>query len=1048
MKFELPISTIKYLAKDYDTFTKAEKLFHNNATHSCDFSIENNERLASITIIDNDTAYSTVLYFDLKGDIVSDQCTCKVPGCEHVICSMLNFTKEQNTNVSKNQAKEYKNELTKIFSKNLKIDIAVLEKEKLQIQPIIDFADMTITFRVGSKKLYLIKNLDEFLQSLETESNYYFTQNFYIKNSLSNYNPNAQNIIQFIKYELNFNFFSKDNDKYIEISSLNIDKFFEILEKYVQSNDKIYTKLPNGNLAELDIDSNFNKNIYPEFLYTLNFTENSIVLKNSKFACETLQGYRHGYLFWNKKILKLPNDFFNCLYNLNGTFIKLKAEEINFTFEEISNFLSFIFPYLKKYNLMENTYVDKLFQYGYYDLETKIYFDIKKKNILVNVIFCYGEKEVPYNSTENIPFRNQIRELEIIKTLNFFNFEDIGNSFVLKKDSDIFDFIQVGFDTLKSISEVFITDSVRKYLFTFNDISPAVSIKTNNNLLSLDIGFADIDKKEMKEILDAFAKNKKFFRLENGEFINLQKNDVKELVELLHISDEIDDNYYLPFSKAFSLENFTNLKINTDKAFVDMIMCIKNFKEQNLILNNVTLDLRSYQLDGVKWLYSLYNHNLGGILADDMGLGKTIQTISLLSEIKNVQNSLKALIIVPTSVLYNWEEEIKRTTNNLNYTLIVGTQKTRSELINFESDIYITTFDTARRDIKHYTQDFDVLIVDEAQYVKNHNIQTSKAIKKIKRKSTFALTGTPIENSLGELWSIFNLCLPNLLGSFNSFNKNYIKSIVQYDNNSVMRLLKNQISPFILRRFKVDVLTELPEKIENTILCDMTSEQESIYNTFLLEARGEIYYGLENHTMDNISILSKITRLRQLACHPRLINVDYTKPSGKLTTTLELLENVIEQGHRVLIFSQFTSMLKIISEKLNANNESHFYLDGKTSSKNRIDMSARFNNGENNVFLISLKAGGIGLNLTGADVVIHFDPWWNPSVMEQATDRAYRFGQKNTVQVFNIIAKNSIEEKIVKLQDSKRSIIDNVINDNTKSFSKFTEDDIRFIFDI
>ncbi len=1048
MKLELPLSTVQYLAKDTDSFSHGEKLFYNNATLNCTLSSDGSEKLATFKILDADVPYETILYFDLKGDLVSDQCSCKDPGCAHTVCAMLNFTNETNTNVSKNKAKELKNELTKVFSKNLQVDIGVLNKEKLQIQPIIDFDTFTISFRVGSKKFYLIKNISEFLQTLNQESNYYFTQNFYVKNAISSYTTNAQAVIQFLKYEVDYNLYANDSLKYLEISSLNIDKIFELLKKFVDNNDKIYTKTETGNLIELSLDENFVTNIYDEFIYDLDFSENNIILQNSKFNCETLQGYRFGYIFKDTTILKAPNDFFNCLVNLNTTFQTIRSDEINFTYEEISDFLSFIFPYLKKYNLIASTYVDKLFQYGYYDLETKIYFDVKQKNILANVTFCYGEKELPYYAEENIPFRNQIKELEVIKTLNFFNFEDTGTSFVLNKDNDIFHFISSGFDVFKSVAEVFITDGVRKYLHKLNEASPSVSIKSSNNLFSLDIEYDNIDMIEMKKVLEAFTKNKKFYRLDNGEFINFEKDDVKELVELLHISELEDEQYYLPLSKSFLLDNFSELKISADVTFLDVIMNIKNYESQQLTLTNVNLDLREYQLSGVKWMYSLYKHGLGGILADDMGLGKTIQTISMLSLLKVEKSDLKALIVVPTSVLYNWEQEIIHTANNLTYTLVVGTQKTRSELIQFDTDIYITTFDTVRRDIKFYTQEFDILIVDEAQYIKNRNTQTSKAIKKINRKSTFALTGTPIENSLAELWSIFNLCLPSLLGSFNNFNKNYIKSIVQHDNKTVVSLLKNQISPFILRRFKSDVLTELPDKIESTIICDMTDEQETIYNSFLLEARGEIYTGLQNHTMDTMGILSKITRLRQLACHPKLINKDYLNNSGKLDSTLELLESVLEQGHRVLIFSQFTAMLNIIAEKLNTMDIHHFYLDGKTSSKNRIDMSARFNNGENDVFLISLKAGGVGLNLTGADVIIHFDPWWNPSVMEQATARAYRYGQENRVQVFNVIARNSIEEKILKLQENKRSIIDNVINDNTQTLSKLTKDDIKWIFDL
>jgi SNF2 family DNA or RNA helicase len=355
----------------------------------------------------------------------------------------------------------------------------------------------------------------------------------------------------------------------------------------------------------------------------------------------------------------------------------------------------------------------------------------------------------------------------------------------------------------------------------------------------------------------------------------------------------------------------------------------------------------------------------------------------------------------------------------------------------------ITTYDMMKRDTAAYEGlQFEYIIADEAQNIKNAATQNAKAIKALQGRVRLALTGTPIENSLAELWSIFDFVMPGYLHAYSKFMRLYEYPIVKEDDARQAEKLRKQIAPFLLRRVKKSVLTELPDKTETLLQAQMTDEQTKLYRANLLAAQGEL-----NAIADQrIQVLALLTRLRQICCHPSLIFDDYVSGSGKLTLALETIQMAVESGHRVLLFSQFTAMLDILKQALKPLPYTYFYLDGATKSKERMEMTQRFNQGERDMFLISLKAGGVGLNLTGADVVIHYDPWWNPSVMEQASDRAHRFGQQRAVQVFNLVAKDSIEEKIMQLQQKKRKLIDAVMVEGGHMLSALTQEEIRELF--
>ena len=439
--------------------------------------------------------------------------------------------------------------------------------------------------------------------------------------------------------------------------------------------------------------------------------------------------------------------------------------------------------------------------------------------------------------------------------------------------------------------------------------------------------------------------------------------------------------------------------------------------------------------------------------------GKTIQMLSVI--VDYAYNTKKeeipkraSLVVSPSSLTLNWQNEANKFASDLKTLVIRGTlterKKQIKEIENY--DLVITSYDLLKRDIEYYEEKkytFRYIVADEAQYLKNSHTQNAKTIKQIKADTRYALTGTPIENSLSELWSIFDFIMPGYLFNYKKFKSLYEVPIVKDQNENAMKKLKMLIEPFVLRRNKKEVLTELPDKTVTILNNEMEEEQRKIYLTYLAQAKQEIAEQIEinGYEKSHIQILAALTRLRQICCHPGLFISNYQEGSGKLEQCMEILEEAVNGGHKILLFSGYTSMFEIIEKELKEKNIKYFKLTGATKVDERIELVDEFNrNPEIQVFLISLKAGGTGLNLTGADMVIHYDPWWNISTENQATDRAYRIGQKNNVQVYKLITKNSIEEKIYELQEKKSKLADDMLDTKTTFINKFSKDEIMNLF--
>ena len=706
------------------------------------------------------------------------------------------------------------------------------------------------------------------------------------------------------------------------------------------------------------------------------------------------------------------------------------------------------------------------------ELVAKLYFDKAHEGIKGKVDFQYGDELInPFASTikdkssmsRKILVRDTEKERRILSLLENAEFiVNKGEIFLVEEDK-IFDFVLNILPQLQELVEVYYSEGFKALqVRSYTSISGKIRLNEDSSLLEFSFQYEDIDNAELEHILSSLKERKKYHRLKDGSFIPLNAPELSSMAELidnldLSAKDIKNKVIELPKYRAMYIDSYirnSDLKhIERNNAFKQLVQNVHEPQDMEFEvpeqLQNV---LREYQKTGFKWLKTLSAYGLGGILADDMGLGKTLQVITfILSE--KAKSLGSSLVIAPTSLVYNWQDEVKKFAPQLNVLVISGAQKERQEQITEikNADIVVTSYPLLRRDIEMYDDiEFAYCFLDEAQHIKNPNTLSAKSVSQIKAKGCFALTGTPIENSLTELWSIFNAAMPGYLLTHNKFTKRFESPIVKGQDPKVINELSRHIKPFILRRMKRDVLKELPQKIETRVTAEMTTEQKKVYLAYLQQAKGEIARELagDGFQKSQIKILAALTRLRQICCHPSLFLDDFKGESGKTLLLQEILEDALESGHRILLFSQFTSMLDIIGEYLVKEQIEYFYLRGSTKTELRGEMVRAFNEGKGKIFLISLKAGGTGLNLTGADMVIHYDPWWNPAVEDQATDRAYRIGQKNVVQVMKLITQGTIEEKIYNLQQKKREIIDAVIQPGETFVSKLTEREVRELFEI
>ena len=577
-------------------------------------------------------------------------------------------------------------------------------------------------------------------------------------------------------------------------------------------------------------------------------------------------------------------------------------------------------------------------------------------------------------------------------------------------------------------------------------ITPNITLdisQSRNGYMSMKLNIEGVDSNEYRELFSSYKNNNRLYRMKNGAYLDLKDNDLEQafkLIDILNIYNDFD-NMKIPNNKAIYLEKLIEDEdlsfVNGSKYVSNVVKKFDKVKSKNYeIPKDLNATLRDYQVSGFEFFKTLSDYQFGGILADEMGLGKTIQTIAFLLSNKDK----KSIVITPTALIYNWKNELEKFAPTLKVGLLHAAKSEREKILdNIDNyDVILTTYTTYKNDIDKYKNiNFDYCIIDEAQNIKNPDAIITKAIKNVNAKVKFALTGTPIENNLMELWSIFDFIMPGYL-----YNKSKFKSIFVNNDKNIIEL-KNLIKPFILRRTKKEVITELPDKIEQKIIIDLEKEHKRAYKGYV----NLITRKIKENNQDNITVFSYLTKLRQLCLSPELMVKNYQGKNSKLDVLINIINDSSDE--KILVFSQFTKVLEVIGKRLNEENILYSYLDGKTSAKDRVKLVEEFNTNNNKVFLISLKAGGTGLNLTSANIVVHFDPWWNPAVEDQASDRAHRIGQKNVVNVIKLIAKGTAEERVINLQETKKELIEDVINgnlDNSSTLKNLSKDDIIDLF--
>ena len=575
-----------------------------------------------------------------------------------------------------------------------------------------------------------------------------------------------------------------------------------------------------------------------------------------------------------------------------------------------------------------------------------------------------------------------------------------------------------------------------------------INIRMNSEIdwLNLEVASDTYTSEELDKILMAYKKKKKYIRLRD-HFISFDEEDSQSFFELV---DDFNltsvERERLPIYDALKLSTYSENEFSVlySKEIKDLFDDIKHFKDEKLVLpDNMLKNLRNYQLDGVKWLHVLARHNLSGILADDMGLGKTLEMISLIASLKATK---PVLIVSPKSLIYNWENEFRKWNPEANVFVLDGDKSSRNVVIsnidNSKGDIYVTSYDSLRNDVDLMTKySFSLVVLDEAQSIANVYAKKTRAVKEIQSDHKFVLTGTPIQNSLLDLWSVFDFLMPGYLPSFKNFSAQYGKLTI--DDQEMKKILMKKVAPFVLKRTKKEVLKDLPPKEEQVLTVNMSDKQRELYDAYIQRARN----ALNDPESNKIAILAEITRLREICVDPSMFIENFLDESAKLQVAVEQIKMAIENGHKVIAFSSFAKTLFHLKEMLGHEKIVSYMIYGDTKAKDRIMMAEDFNTKEEvKVMLVSLKAGGTGLNLVGADIVIHLDPWWNLAAENQASDRAHRIGQKRSVTVIKMVCKNSIEERVIELQEKKKELT-SVISEGDEGITSINTEDLRFLLE-
>jgi len=972
-----------YREANSTSFGLAKQKFYDNKINSV-FCSQKDEKTVIYATVKGRSDHKCNIIFDENGELYDYSCDCSdfnmASGpCKHIVAAALAY-EELNPSASAPQKTKLSDgvvtNLISCFGKNRRQVWA--GREVSLIPTLILGQPLCLSFHIGAKKAYRLKDLNDFSQAVEGRAYRRYGVDLAFYHYPCNFDDRAKRVIKML--------FSCPKSKFKNIMVLDNYMLDEFLDIYKDSPIKVekdglylgvkrvFSCPPELNISVTKEDGGFN----------INCDQKGSLLRGGKFD----------YLVTDTAIYTLEQ---------NGTelFTFLSATPFFVSNEDMPTFYNNVLAVVGSFASLKSDSDLTIFETP--PLKAELYLDFDGIKVFGELKTFYADTEIDIFDQTVVDFRDKEAEDELAFVLKEY-FKDFP-SLEISNENDIYKLLRDGLSRLYGRTEIFLSENFKGLKITS---SPRikVGVKRSGNLLDLDFYADDLNSSKLDEILEGIRSGKNFIRI-GSNFIDLNEaaKNLKGILRL-PITDGKIAAYYSQYLKAELGTNIydTNGALENrqivDTEPVQQLACI----------------MRPYQITGYKWLKTTTDFGYGGTLADDMGLGKSIQTIALIYDIIN-QNDNPCLIVCPTTLILNWIYEFQKFMPDISVKAISGTSDDRISIIRSlkKGDVGITSYELLRRDASLYENTFSIIVADEAQYIKNPLTKNASAIKSIKAERKLALTGTPIENSLSELWSIFDFLMPGYLFDYSTFRQNF-ETAISYGDKDAGERLEKMISPFILRRMKSDVLKELPPKIETTICSPLTLEQRDMYLAHVKMLKE----GLAKKS--KIAVLALLTKLRQICCDPSLISPDYLGNSEKLETLMQLVSNAVSSGHKVLVFSQFTSMLDIIAKKFDQNSYSYYVLKGETPKTERIKLINNFNNDNTGVFLISLKAGGTGINLTGADIVIHYDPWWNDSVMNQATDRSYRIGQQKNVQVYKLIINETVEEKIVELQKQKTKL--------------------------
>ncbi|MCY7007159.1 DEAD/DEAH box helicase [Fusobacterium simiae] len=1025
---------------------------------------------------------NTTLLINQNGEYISSECSCRFhtskEPCAHVwllakYCEEKDFEvpyKYENKEIEseEDRAKKYyedmriknqqfkndqwfkeilKSELIEKFSKiqNLSLELVPnLEYNKLHSNRFFP----EIKFKIGREKLYTIRDLStQLIGAINRQEFKIFGKDLRAKMSYDAFTSFSKKQLNFINSHPSNISLNKNS---ILLRENNMDDFFDT-----------YFDSPYDNIIfqeedfEIDLIIEKKEKFYETSIRN-KFTKSIEEIKEKE---EKKQRYSYFYevpverktfITTRNKIYKYDEKNKIFLYmNINdyemNLFNKLIGENLILKEEKFFEVFSFFQDKLEHFNISEK-YLDLVKNYP--NKKPKIYLDINNDGHLI-LKLEYENNAVNSNLSQII---------EIFEILNH-NIADrineqikdyreeckINDTIIIDKRTEIDRFIEEVIPLLHPYAEIYLSQAIKNFN-KVRKINYSVGIKVSSNFLELNFSSTDLDKGEIVDILNQYKAKKRYYRLKNGELILMDQEQLEYLdsfIKDFNIKDADlkKGNIKIPNFRAYQIETLQNQYIDIEKN----VSFDKIFEKKDIeIPDKYKKILRDYQITGVEWLLKLRNMKLAGILADDMGLGKTLQVITYL---ESIEMEKPCLIITPASLILNWENEFNKFNSSVPILSVYGDRKSREEILSkLKNEVVITSYDYLKRDVDLYENiTFDTIVLDEAQYIKNHKTKSAQSVKKINSKYKLALTGTPLENTLAELWSIFDFLMKGYLFNYDYFCKNYERAIVLQAEEKVVERLKKMVEPFILRRLKKDVLKELPEKIEETYYVEMNQNEKNLYQANLIKINETLNQNTDINS-NKIEVLAMLTKLRQICIDPRLLYENINFSSSKINACMELIKKSIENNEKILLFSSFTTVLDLIAQECDKLLISYFMLTGETNKVKRNQMVEDFQNETVPLFLISLKAGGTGLNLTKASVVIHIDPWWNISAQNQATDRAHRIGQENIVQVFNLITKNTIEEKILNLQNKKKELSDIFVENSKGSFSSLTKEELLDLF--